>query len=220
MGNLEKLSVVVIGVIVSIIVVVAIATWTDNPSNSVEVPTDEMQRPSPEPDPLPDPTPPLPRPKPEPTPEPRPEPKPPAPEPEPIAQAREYTVVGGDTLGGISQKVYGTTKHWNVIAEANGIENAMIRVDQVLTIPALRGDQAQPPGPGPRVTPKPTPTVGGPRPKPGDWYVVQAGDTLQQIAERAFDSQERWTDIWIENLGILDDPKTSLRQGLRIKIPL
>ena len=35
------------------------------------------------------------------------------------APTRTYVVKSGDTLGRISKKVYGTTKHWNAIYEAN-----------------------------------------------------------------------------------------------------
>lgn len=41
----------------------------------------------------------------------------PAPAPEPAKKT--YTVVKGDTLGGISTKVYGKSGHWKKILEAN-----------------------------------------------------------------------------------------------------
>lgn len=50
--------------------------------------------------------------------EPRAEPPPPSPTPtEP--EGRSYIVRSGDTLGTISQKAYGTTRHWALIQDAN-----------------------------------------------------------------------------------------------------
>lgn len=48
----------------------------------------------------------------------------------------EYLVMSGDTLGRISQKVYGTTAKWKKIAEFNGITNPnLLRVGMTLRIP-------------------------------------------------------------------------------------
>ncbi|MGE0710113.1 MAG: LysM peptidoglycan-binding domain-containing protein [Planctomycetota bacterium] len=42
-----------------------------------------------------------------------------APAPQPAPDERRYTVRNGDTLGSISKKAYGTTRHWKAILEAN-----------------------------------------------------------------------------------------------------
>lgn len=61
----------------------------------------------------------------------------------PVPQGnREYVVVSGDTLSKISKKMYGTTRHWRRIKEANpGKVNANngIRIGATLTIPAIGG---------------------------------------------------------------------------------
>ena len=50
--------------------------------------------------------------------------------------ASEYKVEKGDTLAKISKKVYGTTKRWKKIAEANGIKNPKsLKVGMTLQIP-------------------------------------------------------------------------------------
>ncbi len=47
-----------------------------------------------------------------------------------------YTVVAGDTLSGISDKVYGNYSGYKKILEANGLtENANLQIGQVLKIP-------------------------------------------------------------------------------------
>jgi len=54
---------------------------------------------------------------------------------------RFQTVVGGDTLTGIAQQVYGDASLFPLIAAANGIKDPnRIDVDQVLEIPDLRLD--------------------------------------------------------------------------------
>lgn len=54
---------------------------------------------------------------------------------------RFQTVVGGDTLTGIAQQVYGDASLYPLIAAASGIKDPnVIAVDQVLKIPDLRLD--------------------------------------------------------------------------------
>jgi LysM repeat protein len=54
--------------------------------------------------------------------------------------AQDYEIVSGDTLSQISNKVYGDSKHWNLIYEANkkviGADPAELVVGTKLTIPA------------------------------------------------------------------------------------
>lgn len=49
---------------------------------------------------------------------------------------RTYVVRAGDTLFSIAQEVYGDGQHWEVIAEANGLDsNNKLRVGDELVIP-------------------------------------------------------------------------------------
>ena len=63
----------------------------------------------------------------------------PEPEPEPVVeepQPRTYTVQRGDTLGEISQEMYGTPSRFMEIAEASGVQDPdVIREGQELTVP-------------------------------------------------------------------------------------
>lgn len=58
-------------------------------------------------------------------------------EPAPVVEEEKtYVVSSGDTLGKISQKVYGTTGKWKKIAEHNGINNPkLLKVGMTLRIP-------------------------------------------------------------------------------------
>ena len=98
---------------------------------------------------------PAPEPVAEPAPEPVPAPEPieePAPEPapapidvsaipgetggEPTGKMTSYVVAKGDTLAKISKKIYGTTKKWKSIADANHIKDAKkMKVGMTLQIP-------------------------------------------------------------------------------------
>ncbi len=91
------------------------------------------------------------------------------------ASVRYYTVQPGDTLGKIA-RAHGVSAA--AIIAANGIGNPdVIWVGQRLLIPGAGGSAPPPPSPAPAPTPKPTtpaPVV----------HVVQAGETLSQIAQR------------------------------------
>jgi nucleoid-associated protein YgaU len=48
-----------------------------------------------------------------------------------------YTVVGGDTLGSISRRAYGSSKYWSVICSANELANCnLIHIGDALMLPS------------------------------------------------------------------------------------
>jgi 5'-nucleotidase len=54
----------------------------------------------------------------------------------PARRSKTHTVARGETLGGISQKYYGTTKKWSKIADANGnLDPRKLRIGMKLIIP-------------------------------------------------------------------------------------
>ena len=60
----------------------------------------------------------------------------------PALVTRIYEVKSGDTLGAIAREMYGSAAKYNLIAEANNITDPRrIWVGQVLTIPALPGEE-------------------------------------------------------------------------------
>ena len=90
-------------------------------------------------EPAPEPAPAEPAPAPEPTPEPAPADLSAIPgetQGEPAVSGSTYVVEKGDTLAKISKKLYGTTKKWKGIAEANNIKNPKsLKVGMKLQIP-------------------------------------------------------------------------------------
>jgi nucleoid-associated protein YgaU len=226
MGNFEKLSVLVIVVIIVMILVVALVTWTDGPpdggadatmmtSGPALDPVSDLINPRPEPrvEPRPIVIPPNPEPPaPAPTPEPAPAP-PPAPAPEVKPVAREHVVASGDTLEKISKKHYGTARHIVAIEKANpGVDPMRLRIGQKLAIPEVSGTSPSPSPGGTKVA------SGGSGAKPGEVYTVRRGDSLPEIARRAYGKIDRWHEIWLENFERIDDPDR-LKAGTRLNLP-
>jgi nucleoid-associated protein YgaU len=62
--------------------------------------------------------------------------------PAPVDDGRTYVVKAGETLGTISQKVYGTTKHWKQLHEANRDvipDPARMRAGTKIKLPRING---------------------------------------------------------------------------------
>ena len=95
----------------------------------------------------------------------------------PALVTRIYEVKSGDTLGAIAREMYGSAAKYNLIAEANNITDPRrIWVGQVLTIPALPGEEkvatpSQPQTPEITTPPPttPTPVIVSPEIPPITW---------------------------------------------------
>lgn len=88
--------------------------------------------------------------------------KPASPVSAPTATTGSYTVQSGDTLSTIAAKVYGESKLWKRIYDANkdaiGSDPGALKVGQSLRIPPKSGDAAAKPVPAPAPAPaKPAP---------------------------------------------------------------
>jgi len=238
MGNFEKLSVLVIGVIIVMILVVALYTWTDDPGADEAAGTVvredaglTAQAPSTSPpaerteDPWrdwTDPTPDTPREAVVVTD--RTEEKTTATVAEVVErgenetvvttdapQERTITVKAGDTLGAIALRELGSTKYWMAIRDRNDVDPLKIREGMTLIIPVIETAAVAPNKTGS------TPVAAG-APKPGASYTVRKGDTIQRISQSAYKTIERWTDIWFANMERLEDPRV-LPEGLTLEIP-
>jgi nucleoid-associated protein YgaU len=130
-----------------------------------------------------------------------------------------YVVQPGDTLSGISSKVYGTMRHAEKIREANNIEDPdTLWIGKKLVIPDLprREANAQATSGTVQVS-APNPSASG-----GKSYSVQPGDTLWKIAEKHAKDKgvlEMIQAIVKANSDKLKDDKSLLRVGWSILIP-
>ena len=236
MGNFEKLSVLVIGVIIVMILVVALYTWTDDPAAEEQLKSSvngsgRIENTPKEPTKK-DPWGPWGAPSPVQPPKAvkvvtqrtdKPElpitdqvgklaAKPPVEEPPVPSDERTYEVQQGDTLGGIALKVMGSTKYWKLLAERNDVDPMKLRLGMTLVIPAVDGAPV-----APNKSTADVASAGGSA-KPGASYTVRKGDTIQKISQSAYRSIERWTDIWFANMERITDPR-DLRPGMKIEIP-
>jgi nucleoid-associated protein YgaU len=124
-------------------------------------------------------------------------------------QNSSYTVVEGDTLWSISEKVYNDGFKWKEIADANKISDATtLEKGTKLTIPGLTQEtvvaETVTPSVTARVSPTqaPTPTVVAQNSAQStagkitaNSYTVAHGDYLWEIAIRAYGDGYRWVDI-------------------------
>jgi LysM repeat protein len=111
-----------------------------------------------------------------------------------------YTIQQGDTLSSIAQQAYGDSNQWEVISNANNITDPnLIYAGQVLYIPTLTSAS----------------------PTPGSNYTVQQGDTLSEIAQKAYGDANQWQTIYNypANKQVIGSNPNVLRPGEVLFIP-
>lgn len=142
----------------------------------------------------------------------------------------DYTIGEGESLWSIAQKQYGSGYNWVDIAEANKLTSPDdIAAGQTISIPdvapRLGTDETVAPVAIETTEPKPTTiAVATPAPTPvmqkgeeiGSNYVVQTGDSLWEIAVRAYGDGNQWVKIATANK--LDNPNI-IHQGNNLTIP-
>ncbi len=125
-----------------------------------------------------------------------------------------HKVVGGDTIGRIARKHNVAPAR---LREVNGLRSDLIRVGQVLRVPAAAPVAAAAPAapaPKPVAAAKPSPASAAGRETRGTVYTVAPGDTVTRIAEK-FGVTPRQV---IEANGITDPSK--IRAGSKLTIPV
>lgn len=137
-----------------------------------------------------------------------------------------YTVVEGDTLWSISEKVYGTGFNWQMIADANNIADPNnLEAGTKLNIPAVTPTASQDEEQtaqqvSPTQAPTQAPTKETERSeKPTSTateYTVVAGDNLWKIAEAQYNDGYKWVEIARANKLVNPD---IIHVGNRLVIP-
>jgi len=130
-------------------------------------------------------------------------------EPEQV-EDQTYTVKRGDVLGVISQKVYGSVKHINLIVKANPelIDPDVLREGMVLTIPAMKVEASR------RDDVDTTVSISSDY----KFHEVKQGDTIWDICEKYYGSGSKQSWIKEDNPQVFASNKDLLKIGAKLKI--
>lgn len=129
-----------------------------------------------------------------------------------------HSVVKGESLSKISTKYYGTTDLWIALAKTNNIKNAsLIYPGQVLTIPTKEDALSLAAGINPQTEMSSTTSSSA---ITSPTYLVASGDTLWDIAQRAYNNPYQWSRIFeANNLGRLPNGSPLIHRGNALTIP-
>ncbi len=125
-----------------------------------------------------------------------------------------HTVETGDTLSGISLEVYGSAKYWRTIAQANpDVDPRKLKLGQEIKLPPrdqVVGETSQ--------AASETTTPAGPS-GPGERHTVEATETLSDISEQYYGTQNRWRAIYDANREVIGDNPDRVPAGVVLRIP-
>lgn len=130
-----------------------------------------------------------------------------------IPDGGTYTVVEGDSLSIISQKLYGSAKYWVQISQANPtMDPQRLSIGQVIKLPSAS-----------EITPSrnPVPVEGDLDNVPPNFvvYTVQAGDTLTSISIQYYNTDKYWDVIHDANRSRIGNSPDKIREGMKLMIP-
>jgi nucleoid-associated protein YgaU len=122
-------------------------------------------------------------------------------------------VRAGDTLSGISLRLYGTTRFAPAIWDANfgviGSNPNLLRPGQRLVLPRVTAVRPAVPAALP---------ARGPIARQS-FYTIQPHDYLRWIALRAYGNELRWPEIYHANRNVLGPDPDLIYPGVRIYVP-
>jgi nucleoid-associated protein YgaU len=118
-----------------------------------------------------------------------------------------YEVQKGDNAQVISQKKYGTTKHWRAVLKANPLlDFTRLKPGKVIKVPHdpdnTQGVVVESPAAESEFVE----------------YTVASGDTLIGIAQALYGKSSMWQDIRAANPA-LDEDGSNLKPGMKLKVP-
>lgn len=121
---------------------------------------------------------------------------------------KKYTIQKGDNLWKVAEAVYGSGYNWIDIAKENNLSNpSALNAGQEINIPKVEARQATIVASS-KTSQTPVKTI------EGDTYTIAKGDSLWDIAVRAYQDGYKWVEIAkandLENPGIIH-PGNSLK---------
>jgi nucleoid-associated protein YgaU len=137
------------------------------------------------------------------------------------ASSFEYTIVKGDTLTEVAQKVYGAASKWKTIAQASSVTNPdFILTGHVLKIPLINDTARQFSS-----TYTPTHTASNTAVRSGTTeatelvkIIVKKGETLSSIAQAELGNSAAWATIYEDNKANIPDPnRLTVGQVLNVR---
>jgi nucleoid-associated protein YgaU len=131
-----------------------------------------------------------------------------------VATTRTIKVQVGDTLPKIAKRELGNAANFKQIQDLNpGLVPSKLKPGMELKVPVVSASTA-----GSSVLPPANPAASTPTPETsGRVYVVKAGDTLSSIATHEMHSS-KWADLAKANEDVLHG-STSLKVGMKLTIP-
>ncbi|MCA9309568.1 MAG: LysM peptidoglycan-binding domain-containing protein [Phycisphaerales bacterium] len=125
----------------------------------------------------------------------------------------DYVVRSGDDANRISERFYGTSRHWKAIMRANpNVSFDRLRAGRTIRVPVdPENVQGLPASDDPPPTPEPDPVI---------TYTVRSGDTLSGIASTVYGRSALWTLIRDANPDLIRRRDgTDIRPGMELVIP-
>lgn len=120
---------------------------------------------------------------------------------------RTYTVEAGDNMFRISEKVFGSDRYWQAIAQANPtIDPTRLRIGQQLRLPA-RDD----------VVEEEIDDIDAPANTVV--HTVGAGENLSRIAQQYYNDPTQWNLIYNANRDRIGSNPDRLQAGMKLQIP-
>jgi nucleoid-associated protein YgaU len=137
-----------------------------------------------------------------------------------LASAKTHVVKAGETYSKISQELFGTSRYYARIEQANpNIDPTRLKPGMAITIPAIDTTAAAPKAATPAAVAAQTATAAEKAIDPKTEYKVQPGDNLHNISLRLYGKADRMEKIYELNKATIGDDMARLKVGQVLKLP-
>jgi nucleoid-associated protein YgaU len=136
-----------------------------------------------------------------------------------LASAKTHVVKAGETYSKISQELFGTSRYYARIEQANpNIDPTRLKPGMTITIPAIDTTAAAPKAATPAAAAQ-APTAAEKAIDPKTEYKVQPGDNLHNISLRLYGKADRMEKIYELNKATIGEDMARLKVGQILKLP-